>query len=213
MSDPIGAVDAGLSVVQTQLGFQNMVNSSDPVTQLNEMAQVAAGLSNLINSPISALTTNGSAALVTIGKMQLDAKDGKPLSVGDVLSLGGNIVSMAAALAISLNPAGKAAAILAKVAIGLGFGQVVTAISTATAAGFTAAQTLRDPLVLDLDGDGLETVGLNTSNPILFDHDADGVKTATGWINADDGFLVLDRKWQRQHRFGTRTFWRCHCAL
>lgn len=51
----------------------------------------------------------------------------------------------------------------------------------------------RDPLVLDLDGDGIETVGLNAASPILFEHDADGVKTATGWVKPDDGFLVLDR--------------------
>ena len=50
-----------------------------------------------------------------------------------------------------------------------------------------------DPLTFDLDGDGIETVPLDPNNPILFDHDADGVKTATGWIKADDAFLVLDR--------------------
>ena len=61
---------------------------------------------------------------------------------------------------------------------------------------FTRGQQWRasaDPLTLDLDGDGIETVGINTNNPILFDHDADGVKTATGWIKGDDGLLVLDR--------------------
>jgi hypothetical protein len=50
----------------------------------------------------------------------------------------------------------------------------------------------RDPLVLDLDGDGIETVGINPAAPVLFDHDADGIKTGTGWINPDDGLLVLD---------------------
>ena len=61
---------------------------------------------------------------------------------------------------------------------------------------YTAARgwTLpRDPLVLDLDGDGIETVGIDPLAPILFDHDADGVKTGTGWIQSDDGLLVLDR--------------------
>lgn len=51
----------------------------------------------------------------------------------------------------------------------------------------------RDPLTLDLDGDGLETVGIDGTNPVLFDHDGDGVKNASGWIKPDDGFLVLDR--------------------
>lgn len=51
----------------------------------------------------------------------------------------------------------------------------------------------RDPLTLDLDGDGIESIGINQNNPILFDHDGDGIKHATGWSSADDGFLVLDR--------------------
>ncbi|PKO24724.1 MAG: hypothetical protein CVU35_07840 [Betaproteobacteria bacterium HGW-Betaproteobacteria-8] len=51
----------------------------------------------------------------------------------------------------------------------------------------------RDPLTFDLDGDGLETLGINSNNPILFDHDGDGIKNATGWVNSDDAFLVLDR--------------------
>ncbi|MGY4812932.1 calcium-binding protein [Xylella fastidiosa subsp. fastidiosa] len=49
----------------------------------------------------------------------------------------------------------------------------------------------RDPLVLDLDGDGIETVA--AGKHILFDHDGDGIKHASGWVKPDDGFLVLDR--------------------
>ncbi|WP_167383018.1 calcium-binding protein [Pasteurella oralis] len=52
---------------------------------------------------------------------------------------------------------------------------------------------LYDPLVLDLDGDGIETVGHNGHSGSLFDHDADGIRTSTGWIKEDDGFLVLDK--------------------
>jgi hypothetical protein len=52
----------------------------------------------------------------------------------------------------------------------------------------------RDPLVLDLDGDGIETTGINGyANTVLFDHDGDGVKTGTGWVKGDDAFLALDR--------------------
>ena len=51
----------------------------------------------------------------------------------------------------------------------------------------------RDPLALDLDGDGIETLGITSTAQVLFDHDGDGVKTATGWISGDDGLLVLDR--------------------
>ena len=49
----------------------------------------------------------------------------------------------------------------------------------------------RDPILLDLDGDGVETVGLSAN--IYFDHDADGVLTKTGWVGKDDALLVWDR--------------------
>lgn len=49
-----------------------------------------------------------------------------------------------------------------------------------------------DPLVLDIDGDGVETIAANSG--ITFDFDGDGLKTGTGWVNGDDGFLVLDRQ-------------------
>ena len=49
----------------------------------------------------------------------------------------------------------------------------------------------RDPLALDLDGDGIETLGADGT--VVFDHDGDGVKTGTGWVGADDAFLALDR--------------------
>ena len=58
---------------------------------------------------------------------------------------------------------------------------------------FNAARSvipIRDPLVLDLDGDGLELSAASAN--VLFDHNADGIKTGTGWARPDDGFLVRD---------------------
>ncbi len=49
----------------------------------------------------------------------------------------------------------------------------------------------RDPLVLDLDGDGVETLGQQAVT--YFDHDANGFAELTGWASGDDGFLALDR--------------------
>jgi len=66
-------------------------------------------------------------------------------------------------------------------------------INTAFLSSKTATPLRVDPLILDLDNDGLETIGINTSNPILFDHNGNGVRTATGWVKSDDAFLVLDR--------------------
>ena len=49
-----------------------------------------------------------------------------------------------------------------------------------------------DPLTLDLDGDGIETTGINTTTPVMFDMAGAGVQQSVGWVNADDGFLVRD---------------------
>jgi hypothetical protein len=56
----------------------------------------------------------------------------------------------------------------------------------------TRPPVARDPLAIDLDGDGIETLG-SATNPVLFDHNADGIRTGTGWVRPDDAWLVLDR--------------------
>ena len=48
------------------------------------------------------------------------------------------------------------------------------------------------PLVLDLDGDGVELVALSDSQT-LFDLDSDGFAQHTGWVAPDDALLALDR--------------------
>ena len=72
--------------------------------------------------------------------------------------------------------------------------QVASLFATANALSPNApAAPRRDPLSFDLDGDGIETIGIDTANPILFDHGGSGVRAATGWLLADDAFLALDR--------------------
>ncbi|PSJ81461.1 adhesin [Neisseria iguanae] len=44
-----------------------------------------------------------------------------------------------------------------------------------------------------MDGDGIKTVGTQGYTGALFDHDGDGIRTASGWVSADDGLLVIDR--------------------
>lgn len=50
---------------------------------------------------------------------------------------------------------------------------------------------ITDPLVLDLDGDGLELVSM-TDSKLFFDLDGDLFAEQSGWLRGDDGFLVVD---------------------
>jgi LysM repeat protein len=49
-----------------------------------------------------------------------------------------------------------------------------------------------DPLVIDLDGDGIKLVNINKSNA-MFDLTGSGFANKTGWISSGDAFLVWDR--------------------
>lgn len=49
----------------------------------------------------------------------------------------------------------------------------------------------RDPLAIDLDGDGIEFINQADSDA-FFDLDGDSFAERTGWISGDDGFLVQD---------------------
>lgn len=51
---------------------------------------------------------------------------------------------------------------------------------------------LAAPIVLDLDGDGVELIDRNRSRA-RFDWDDDGSRNRTGWVGRDDGLLVYDR--------------------
>ncbi len=47
-----------------------------------------------------------------------------------------------------------------------------------------------EPLVLDMDGDGIELVGIEAG--VTYDTDGDGIGEVTGWVAPDDAMLVYD---------------------
>lgn len=61
-----------------------------------------------------------------------------------------------------------------------------------------------DPLILDLNSNGIATVGLNAG--IQFDQISSGTKQGTGWIAPGNGFLVLDRNGNGVIDNGTELF-------
>jgi len=53
------------------------------------------------------------------------------------------------------------------------------------------ASVVRSPIILDLDGTGINTVGFDAG--VQFDHDSNGFAELTGWLGSGDGLLVWDR--------------------
>ena len=70
-------------------------------------------------------------------------------------------------------------------------GNILTNVQNVIA-DIAGAAAFLSPLVIDLDGDGIETIA-SLVNERLFDFADDGVAvTAHGWLKGDDGFLVRD---------------------
>ena len=70
----------------------------------------------------------------------------------------------------------------------------------------TAAPPVRvDPLIFDLDGDGIKTTSLDQSRA-YFDLDNNGFAERTAWVDASDGLLVLDRNNDDQITSGQELF-------
>lgn len=61
-------------------------------------------------------------------------------------------------------------------------------IATGAHGNMKTGETARSPLVIDLDGDGIETVSADKG--VYFDHDDNGIAEKSGWVSKDDGLLV-----------------------
>jgi Ca2+-binding RTX toxin-like protein len=57
---------------------------------------------------------------------------------------------------------------------------------------FGSSERIGTPLVLDLDGDGIELAALNGTGSVYWDIDLDGFAEATGWTTGGDGLLAID---------------------
>jgi hypothetical protein len=184
--------------IGTYDGIQSIV---DNLNQQASTLTLASSLSTLTAtavtfSPLGALGANTLALSIQFNKV---ANEG--VTLGDVLSISASAsgwIGAALTLGGPLTPVG-----VAFTALGLALTLTQAVYNDAErnkavsdVIGTTPdplVKTIRyvDPLILDLDGDGLEITPL--SRGVLFDANGDSIKTATAWAGADDGMLVWDR--------------------
>jgi hypothetical protein len=183
----------GVAVATVDSLIQTFNASTITQTGLS-VTQLTGSLTTLF--PGTALASN----VLNLG-LNAATLDGSSLTLGQALGAASAITSgYAAALAL----AGISAPILVPVGFTLTVGSFVYNLYEAYQKNKQSADindnyrrglappAPRDPLAIDLAGNGIETVGITTT-PILFDHNADGIRTGTGWIKATDAWLVLDR--------------------
>lgn len=195
----------GAELVQ---GVQQLTQESSSIPQsASNWTSIAATVTSLMSSVSQSPLIGVLNPTTHLYNMQVQAAAlGTNIGQGNYLDATSNLLSLTASLATLMAPQAKALSIALSIASlalnqkafgdggnwfdGLGDWNFM---SEAVASEFNSAQRNRinrDPLVLDLDGDGIETVGTNAG--ILFDHNNDGIKTGTGWVKSDDGLLAID---------------------
>lgn len=165
------------------------------------------------------LATNLGAAMAS-SKVIADAiaKYGSRVTVADLIAAG--LISEIAEVAIAVGAAAYLGAVTGSIIVAatkcavdnISIDDLITPddgpwIDPSVNSKYRTAVTYRphDPLAIDLDGDGIETVGI-TANPILFDHNGDGIRTGTGWLKGDDAWLVRDLNGNGQIDSGAELF-------
>ena len=166
----------------------------------------AHNLGNQINGLESSIT---SAADPIVTALQNDFQQLSG-AIGQGYQGAVNSVSAAMAQIASAMTAAEKSAVQTFLDFAFGFGNTINGMEQSIANFFNAARAWAaprfDPLILDLNGSGIETIAPNAATPILFDLNGDGIKTGTGWVAATDGFLVLDRNGNGTIDNGTELF-------
>ena len=119
----------------------------------------------------------------------MDVANGESLGQAFISQGLGTVAAIGATIAFGalfINPV-SLGAILTGFAVGFTYKFIVDGavdsiwglINPKVSTSFTAALTTTSPIVLDLDGDGIETIGVSKST-VLFDHNGDGRSHLTG---------------------------------
>ncbi|MCT6721621.1 calcium-binding protein [Acidovorax sp. K2F] len=191
----VGAAD---NLVQTY-------NSASRVETVAGYTQVAAAVTSSV--PGLGILTN--VVALTMSAVTADPSGATP---GQLVSAAGAMVGI---FASALATAGIVVPALATVGTVLTIGGAVynftqlakkprEIVMQGPVAAWNDAMTMASPLVLDLDGDGVETQSREAG--IHFDHGGDGFAENTGWSGSDDGFLVRDLNGDGQITSGRELF-------
>ncbi len=205
-SDILTAIDSIDNIAQSGSGLDAGVN-------ILQAAAAVTTFGNLIaTSPGTAIAINATSAVVSAQKILSDVQSGKGIQLGDVFGMLSGVAAVTAVVGFQISPLGRVANIVKGVSTLIAsaslaskfFGSNVAIADDGNDSSsvndeiidrlkerFNLAEQQASPIILDLDGNGIDTVGFDAG--VHFDHDGNGFAQLTGWVGANDGLLVWDR--------------------
>lgn len=201
----VGGTLDNLSQTLQQLNGTQILNTAANIAQTTAGLVAIASVFTVVGPGVVVGTALVAVTLTITKELNATAPPGAmtpPINLGDLLAVGGNLIAIAGAglplgsiVGLGLSIAGGVfnfAGILQNNLLG-GLAAIPNFANTLLNdlyATWRTAEATVSPLILDLDGDGVETT--NRTQGIRFDHQADGFAENTGWAGRDDGMLVRD---------------------
>ena len=164
--------------------FEELATNIEQAIQA-ELQRIGGEIAQLASDSLAGAFDHGRAALAAV--LSDDTPDGDDGDICDPLTV------LEQLLADPATAIDRAFALFGEAG---GTPSSIIGTHVASASGtFVSSQTFavfpRDPLVIDLDGDGVELTPLAGSTT-MFDTDGDGFAQRTAWVGPDDGLLVRD---------------------
>ena len=192
--------DQVLALTTAQVGALTTAQAAAlPVVPFSIPILSTAQIATLTIAQIESLTTDQIVSLSTAQAKALSSTAVAALSTDQIVAL--ETQDFAAMTTTQLGALSSAqAAVLSTTQ--------VEALSSSQIQGFTTAayQALATgtPIILDLDGNGVNTLSISAG--VKFDLFDEGKKVNTGWVSSGDGLLVLDRNHDGQINDGSELF-------
>ncbi|MDK9725893.1 MAG: hypothetical protein OEL88_13525, partial [Sterolibacteriaceae bacterium MAG5] len=169
-----GLTTAGIAALTTDQ-FANLTTAQVAVLTTSQiLALTTADIVALTTAQVEALTGEQLQAMTTAQVRAMETADIAVIQTTDIVAMTTHqleSLSMAQVDALST--------------------EQITALANNDPAQLSAVNSVVTPLVLDLNGDGVQTIGIEAG--VRFDLTDSGSADAVGWISASDGFLALDR--------------------
>ncbi|MBK7000755.1 MAG: hypothetical protein IPH35_12550 [Rhodoferax sp.] len=155
-------------------------------------------LSSLTTTQVQAIETRDVAALTTTQLAGISTANLQALTTSQVVAL--TTAQVAGLTSTSLQALTTEQFVALTTSQMAGFTSTTIMFNTAQVAVLTSAQSAAmgthildyiSPIALDLNGDGIKTIGVTAG--VSFDLLGSGSKVQTGWVAGGDGFLVMDR--------------------